>query len=80
MKNEFVIKLNELMDVHNFVRDMCMFDSEIDIMRGRYVINAKSYLGLLSLDLSMPLAVKINPINEEELLEFNNVIENYSMK
>ena len=77
MKTEFIIKLNTIKDINNFVGEMLSFDSDIDAIRGRYVLDAKSVIGLFTLDLTMPLDVKINAINEEELIRFNEVIKKY---
>ena len=77
MKTEFTIKLNTIKDINNFVGEMLDFESDIDAIRGRYVLNAKSVIGLFTLDLSMPLNIKINAINEEELIRFNEVIVKY---
>lgn len=77
MKTEFTIKLNTIKDINNFVGEMLDFESDIDAIRGRYVLNAKSVIGLFTLDLSIPLDIKINAINEEELIRFNEVIVKY---
>ena len=77
MKTEFTIKLNTIKDINNFVGEMLTFESDIDALRGRYVLNAKSLIGLFTLDLTMPLDIKINAINEEELIRFNEVIVKY---
>ncbi len=77
MKTEFTIKLNTIKDINNFVGEMLDFESDIDAIRGRYILNAKSVIGLFTLDLSIPLDIKINAINEEELIRFNEVIIKY---
>ena len=77
MKTELTIKLNTIKDINNFVGEMLDFESDIDAIRGRYVLNAKSVIGLFTLDLSIPLDIKINAINEEELIRFNEVIVKY---
>jgi hypothetical protein len=73
----FNIKLTTIQDVNDFVKDMENFESDIDAIRGRYVLDAKSYMGLLTLDLSIPLTIKIHSINEEELCGFNEIIKKY---
>ncbi len=55
----FMIKLSTIADVQKFVATVTMFESDVDIISGRYIIDAKSIMGLLSLDLSKPLEVKI---------------------
>lgn len=77
MKDKFIINLGTLKRVNDFVHDMSDFKSDIDIIRGRYIIDGKSYLGLLSLDLFIPLDVKINTNDIDELTLFNEVIQKY---
>ena len=52
------IKLNETKDVQEFVREAgkCSFD--IDISYNRIIIDAKSLLGILSMDLTRELTVR----------------------
>ncbi len=54
-----MIKLDTIADVQKFVTAITMFESDVDVVSGRYIIDAKSILGLLSLDLANPLEVKI---------------------
>ena len=77
MKNSFTIKINTIKRIYNFVDDMNTFESDIDAMRGRYVLDAKSILGLMSVDLLKPLDVRINTSDENELIRFNEVIKKY---
>ena len=65
------IKLNEFEDVKDFVRaaEKCSYD--VDISYNRIVIDAKSLMGVLSLDLTRVLTVSYNGENQEfeEFLE-----------
>ncbi len=47
--------LNTINDVKNFVSIVSKYDFEIDLTSGRYVIDAKSIMGIFSLDLSKPI-------------------------
>lgn len=60
------ISLNSVDKVKGFVNDIQRFDSEFDLVSGRYVIDAKSIMGIFSLDLSQPLNLNIHPTNDEE--------------
>ena len=49
------ISLNSIDKVKSFVNDITRFDYDFDLISGRYVIDAKSIMGIFSLDLSKPI-------------------------
>lgn len=64
------ISLNSIDKVKSFVNDITKFDNDFDLVSGRYVIDAKSIMGIFSLDLSKPIALNIHAeSNIEEVLE-----------
>ena len=64
------ISLNSIDKVKSFVNDLTKFDDDFDLVSGRYVIDAKSIMGIFSLDLSKPIDLNIHAENEklEEVL------------
>ena len=54
------ISLNSIDKVKSFVNDITKFDSDFDLISGRYVIDAKSIMGIFSLDLSKPIDLNIH--------------------
>lgn len=54
------ISLNSIDKVKNFVNDISGFDAEFDLVSGRYVIDAKSIMGIFSLDISKPIDLNIH--------------------
>ena len=54
------ISLNSIDKVKSFVNDVTKFDSDFDLVSGRYVIDAKSIMGIFSLDLSKPIDLSIH--------------------
>ena len=56
------ISLNSIDKVKSFVNAITQFEFDFDLISGRYVIDAKSIMGIFSLDLSKPidLAIKIS--------------------
>ncbi len=62
------ILLNSIDDVKNFVNLVSKYDFEVDLTSERYVVDAKSIMGIFSLDLSKPIDVKIYDDNCEEFL------------
>ena len=54
------ISLNSIDKVKSFVNDISKFDCDFDLVSGRYVIDAKSIMGIFSLDLSKPIDLNIH--------------------
>lgn len=54
------ISLNSIDKVKAFVNDLTKFDEDFDLVSGRYVIDAKSIMGIFSLDLSKPIDLNIH--------------------
>lgn len=63
----FQILLSSINDVKNFVNTVSKYDYEIDLTSGRYVVDAKSIMGIFSLDLSKPIKVEIHSESCEDL-------------
>lgn len=61
---EKMIKLGTVENVKNFVNEITKVDADVDIASGRYIIDAKSIMGLYSLDLSK--SVKLIAHSEDE--------------
>lgn len=60
------ITLNSIEKVKQFVNTINTYDSEFDLSSGRYIIDAKSIMGIFSLDLSAPLRLDIYNDDYEE--------------
>ena len=69
------ISLNSIDKVKSFVNDLTKFDYDFDLVSGRYVIDAKSIMGIFSLDLSRPIDLNIHA--EENMDEIMNVLKPY---
>lgn len=54
----FNIKLNSINHVKTFVNTVNKYDFDVDLTSGRYVVDAKSIMGIFSLDLSKPIKVE----------------------
>ena len=64
------ISLNSIDKVKSFVNDITKFDDDFDLVSGRYVIDAKSIMGIFSLDLSKPIDLNIHADeNMDKVLE-----------
>ncbi|MDO4261901.1 MAG: HPr family phosphocarrier protein [Eubacteriales bacterium] len=69
------ISLNSIDKVKAFVNEITKFDNDFDLVSGRYVIDAKSIMGIFSLDLSKPIELNIHSENNAE--EILKVLEPY---
>lgn len=72
------ISLNSIDKVKSFVNDVTKFDTDFDLVSGRYVIDAKSIMGIFSLDLSKPIDLSIH--NEDNADEILAVLDKYIVK
>ena len=77
MKNRVTVNLNSIAKVNKFVNEMTKFESDIDIMSGRYICDSKSVMGVLSYDLSKLVDIMIHSDNYEEVERFNEVLEEF---
>ena len=69
------ISLNSIDKVKDFVNDITKFDSDFDLVSGRYVIDAKSIMGIFSLDLSKDIDLNIH--SEDNIDEILTVLKPY---
>lgn len=63
------ISLNSIDKVKTFVNTVTKFDCDFDLISGRYVIDAKSIMGIFSLDLSKPIDLTIHTEDVDEVLD-----------
>lgn len=60
------VLLDSIEKIKVFNRTVCKFDCDFDLEQGRYYIDAKSMLGIMSLDLSSELELHFSSSEEEE--------------
>jgi len=70
------ISLNSIDKVKTFVNLINRFDYDFDLVSGRYVIDAKSIMGIFSLDLSKPIALNIYA-DDKDIDEILNELSPY---
>ena len=56
----FKVNLRSVEDIKNFVAAASVVDCDIDVLAGRYLVDAKSIMGLFSLELSKPVTVQLH--------------------
>jgi len=69
------ILLNTIDKVKSFVSDVNRFDHDFDLASGRYIIDAKSIMGIFSLNLSKPIDLNIH--TESDTAEILSALKPY---
>ena len=73
------VSLNSIDRVKKFVNDINHFDTDFDLVSGRYVIDAKSIMGIFSLDLSKEIDLNIHA-EGDKLDAILKALEPYEVK
>jgi phosphocarrier protein HPr len=55
----FFVQLASINDVKQFVNAATSLPCEVDVRAGRYLVNGKSIMGLLSIDLAEPVCIEV---------------------
>lgn len=74
------IQLSSVNDVKEFVSAVSFCGCDIDIAADRYIIDAKSIMGIFSLDLSKPLELRIISDDENEISDVLGKIERFIVR
>lgn len=77
MNTRITINLHDFTKVRRFINEVTKFHSDIDMIRERYIIDAKSAIGIFTLDLSKPVDVVIHSSDEYEIKRFNEIMEEF---
>ena len=76
MKREQIM-LKTINDVKAFVNSVAKYDFDVDLLSGRYAVDAKSIMGILSLDLSKAITMEIH---SDDCQNFLNEIKPFIVK
>ena len=63
---KFNILLKSINDVKDFVNIVNKYDFDVDLSSDRYIVDAKSIMGIFSLDLSKPIKVQVHSDDADE--------------
>lgn len=78
MKNNSIyVTLNTIENVRKFVDTCQSFKEEVDVSSGRYIIDAKSIMGLMSINLLYPVEVTIQSKDEIIIKDFMSKMESF---
>jgi phosphotransferase system HPr-like phosphotransfer protein len=64
-----IVSLQAINDVKEFVNIVMRYDFDIDLVSGRYAVDAKSIMGIFSLDLSKPIQLNAHTDDAEDFLK-----------
>ncbi len=65
---ETMVELKAINDVKDFVNTVMLFNYDIDLVSGRYAVDAKSIMGIFSLDLSKAIKLQAHTDEPEKLV------------
>ena len=74
---ETKIVLRDIQSVRNFVQQVIMLDYEVDLVQGRYIVDAKSIMGIFALDILTPITLVAHT---EDASAFFAKIDGYIVK
>lgn len=70
-----MVSLNSIDKVKKFNKLTCDADVDVDLVNGRYTVDAKSILGIFSLDLSKPIELHIHVNSNADEIEAAGYLE-----
>ena len=72
--------MNSIEKVKSFVKDLNKFENDFDLVSGRFAIDAKSIMGIFSLDLSKTLVLRIHSTDENVIADLTSKIQQFIVK
>lgn len=75
---QYPIKLKSVEDIKDFVNEVRTLDCELDLVSGRYTVDAKSIMGVFSLDLTNPLTLQVYGATDRDLEQLESILKAYS--
>lgn len=77
LEKEGYVLLNTIDKVKTFVNKITIIDSDVDLIYGRYILDAKSIMAIFSINLTNTLKLVIHSDDEEEIKKFNEIAEEF---
>ena len=74
---EINIKLSDMISIREFVKEVVLLDYDVDLVQGRYIVDAKSIMGIFALDITSPIKVVANT---NDATPFFAAIDKYVVK
>ena len=63
------IKFDTIVQIQNFVNSMSCYSSDVDLISGNRTVDAKSIIGVFSLDISKPIMLQASGKDEDAVIE-----------
>lgn len=73
----YTVKLQTINEVNDFVNTLLLIKEDVDLTSERYVVNAKSIMGVFSLDLTKPLTAVIHGDDNER---YESILSKFIVK
>ena len=77
MDMERYVDLKSIERVKNFVNKITTIESDVDLIYGRYTLDAKSIMAIFSINLNNKLKLVLHSDDEDEIRKFNEIAEEY---
>ena len=77
MDIERYVDLKSIERVKNFVNKITTIESDVDLIYGRYTLDAKSIMAIFSINLNNKLKLVLHSDDEDEIRKFNEIAEEY---
>ena len=66
---ETYIVLRDIQSVREFVKQVIMLDYDVDLIQGKYIVDAKSIMGIFALDILSPIKLVANTNDATDFFE-----------
>ena len=76
-EKKFTVRIDTISKVKEFVRLVSAHNADTELRSGRFVVDAKSIMGIFSLDLSKPIDLNIHAEGDAE--DVMKVLKNYTV-
>ena len=74
---EINISLHDIQSIREFVKEVVALDYDVDLVQGRYIVDAKSIMGIFALDINSPIKVVAST---NDATPFFKAIEKFTVK
>ena len=74
---EIQIKLTDMQAIREFVKEVVVLPYDVDLVQGRYIVDAKSIMGIFALDITSPIKVVADT---NDATPFFSTIEKFVVK
>jgi len=69
-----LVSFSGVMDVKRFVESISPLEGNFDLIDGKYVVDAKSLMGIFGMDISKPIQLRIQKDNEKAMLAIGSFV------